>query len=161
MAKKPETEADYEIGYKKPPKEHRFSKERQPSLRRRRSPPISQTDVAALLSEPLPVRTGGVVRQMSAFEIGLRKLLKAALQERDLKAALTVLKLCEDYAIIEPAPDPLSGGVLVVPKSWDPDEWMAMFDRFGAPPWPGPRSGLPGDPPAPGGAEVNSRATRR
>ena len=51
--------ADYEIGYKKPPKEHRFSKERQPSLRRRRSPPISQTDVAALLSEPLPVRTGG------------------------------------------------------------------------------------------------------
>jgi hypothetical protein len=156
------TAGGYEVGYGKPPKEHRFTKDRQPFSRGRRKKARSgQTDVAALLNEPIPVRTGDVVREMSAFEIGLRKLVKAALQDRDLKAAFAFLKLCEDYAIIEPVPPPRSGGVLTVPRTWDCNEWMAMLERYGAPPWPGPRSGLPGDPPSADGAEVCSHAIRR
>ncbi len=152
---------NYPVGYKKPPKEHEFSKDHQPERRgRTKKRKSGATDVAAILSEPLPARIGGVVRQMTAFEIGLRQLVRSALKG-DLKAALEFIKQCEEYDVIGPTCVPESGGVLVVPKTWDWDEWMAMFDQHGPPPWPGPRSGMPGDPPLPGAPKVASHATRR
>ncbi len=154
----------YPIGYKKPPKAHQFSKDHQPERRGRTKKRRSGApDVAAILSEPLPARIGGVVREMTAFEIGLRQLVRSALKG-DLKAALEFIKLCEEYDIIGPACDPESGYLLVVPKTWDWDEWEAMFEKHGPPPWPGPRSGLPGDPPLPGAPKVSgfgTRATKR
>jgi hypothetical protein len=151
----------YPIGYKKPPKEHQFRKDHQPVRRgRTKKPKSGGTDVAALLSEPLPARIGGVVRQITAFEIGLRQMVRAALKG-NLKAALEFIKRCEEYGIIEPARVPESGGVLVVPKTWIWDDWMAMFEAHGSPPWPGPRSGMPDDPPADDGEKVHNHATGR
>lgn len=30
----------------------------------------------------------------------------------------------------------------MIPRDWDQDEWMSMFNDYGLPPWPGPRSGI-------------------
>jgi Family of unknown function (DUF5681) len=149
MADQKTPAGDYEVGHGRPPKRTQFQKSRSgnPGGRPKAIRP-NATDVAAILSEPIPVSMGSTLRDLSAFEIGLRKLVRAALKDRDLKAALALLKLCEDYAIIEPGGVPETGGVVVLPKSWDPDEWLEMLHRYGRPPWPGERDGLPGDLPA-------------
>ena len=140
---------DYEVGSCRPPKQTQFQKGRSgnPGGRPRAVKPGPGL-VASILNEPIRVKKGGVSRRMSPFETSLRSLAKRALKDRDLKAALEFLKVCEQYGIIAPAPVPQSGGVLIIPKTWNRDDWMAMFHRYGRPPWPGQRSGLPGDPPA-------------
>jgi hypothetical protein len=70
--------------------------------------------------------------------------VKRALNENNLKAILEFVRLCERYGIMAPLPPPeRCGRVLVVPKTWDWDEWLQMFHEHGPPPWPGERSGLP------------------
>lgn len=149
MADQKTPAGEYEVGHCRPPQGSQFQKGRSgnPGGRPKAIKP-NATDVVAVLSEPIPVSMGSTVRKLSAFEIGVRKLARAALKDRDLRAALKLLKLCEEYGIIEPGPAPVSGGVLVIPRTWDQDEWLEMLHRYGRPPWPGPRSGLPGDPPA-------------
>jgi Family of unknown function (DUF5681) len=142
-------EANPEVGYCRPPKWSRFRKGRSGNPRGRpgRVEPAG-VDIAALLREPIAVTKGGVARAMSPFEAGLRSLVKRALMGRDLKAARAFLKICEGYEVmVPPRTPPLTGRLIVIPKSWDRDEWMEMFHRLGPPPWPGKRSGLPGDPP--------------
>ena len=90
----------------------------------------------------------GVSRRMSPFEASLHSQVKRALIERDVGAMVRIITLCERYGILEMLPEPpLRGGLLIIPKSWREEEWRAMFKKHGPPPWPGPRSGLPGDPP--------------
>lgn len=141
---------DHKVGYCRPPKRTQFRKGRpgNPGGRPRAVKP-GAADIAALLSEPITVKKGGISSEMSPFETSLRSLVKRALIDRNLKAALEFLKRCEQYGILEPARAPEIGSyLLTIPKTWDEDEWMEMFHRYGPPPWPGRRSGLPGDPPA-------------
>jgi hypothetical protein len=57
---------------------------------------------------------------MSGFEAGLRGLVKEALNDRDLRAMLEFLRVCQKYGIIEAPPAALAGGgILVIPKTWD------------------------------------------
>ena len=69
----------------------------------------------------------------------------AAANRVDVQAAVEFLRICEKYGLLAPAPvtHPTSG-VLVIPRSWNRDDWMRMFERHGPPPWPGRRSGLCG-----------------
>jgi hypothetical protein len=134
-----ETAGDYEVGYGKPPKHRQFKRGQSgnPNGRPKEAKP-GPTDVAGILDEPLMVTTAGTTRRMSAFEVGVRQLVKRALNKTDLKAILALVRLCESYGIIAPQPPPEgSGPVLVVPKTWDWDEWMQMFEECGPPPWPG------------------------
>lgn len=136
---------NHEVDYKKPPKHTRFPKGRSGNLKGR--PPKTRPDavnVAGILDESIPVRRAGAARKMSAFEVCVQKLVSRALKDGDLRAALEFLRLCEKYGVLMRAPaPPVSGGVLVVPTSWDRDEWMKMFKTHGPPPWPGDHSGLP------------------
>jgi hypothetical protein len=134
----------YEVGYRRPPKHSRF-KPGQSGNRKGRPPRRREAlDVAGLLDGPIPVSQAGAAREMSGFEVGVRKLVSRALKDGDLQAALEFLRLCEKYRVIVPAPvPPARGNVLVIPKTWDHGEWMAMLEKYGPPPWPGPQSGLP------------------
>ena len=145
---------DYEVGYKRPPRQFHFAKDKQPLRKKGAKTKSGAVDVVAILTEPVPVRIDGGIRKMSPFEIGLRNLVRAALQDRDLKAALEFLKICEAYGITEPGKVAESGGVLIMPGHWDSDEWLAMLAGYSPSPWPTPGSGLPGDPPPPGESEV-------
>ncbi len=117
--------ADYDVGYGKPPKAHRFKKGSSgnpagaPSKRKRK--PI---DVAAILNEPLAVKASGVHRKMTAFEVGVRRLIERALKQGNLPAILEFIALCESFRLLVPPPVEHGGGVVVAPKGVDFQEWV-------------------------------------
>jgi len=117
--------ADYDVGYGKAPKEHRFKKGSSgnpagaPSKRKRK--PI---DVAAILNEPLAVKTSGVHRKMPAFEVGVRRLIERALKQGNLPAILEFIALCVSFRLLVPPPAEHGGGVVVAPKGVDIQEWF-------------------------------------
>lgn len=135
---------DYKVGYGKPPRESKFKKGQSgnPMGRPKKAEP-DPVDVVQILNESITVRQGGVTREISPFEAAVRKLVSRALKDENFNAALTFFRLCEKYGIVKPEPSTQVGGILSVPKAWDWDEWMEMFMKYGAPPWPGSRSGLP------------------
>ena len=123
----------------------RAAKPRRRARRRLTRPDPAQ--IAALLSEPVAVRSQGRSRKMPPFEASLRAQVRRALVDRDLRALECLLKLGQRHGLLEaPAAPPVSGALLIIPHSWKRNDWMAMFHRYGPPPWPGPRSGMPGDP---------------
>jgi hypothetical protein len=132
-----------------PSQDGRAARERRGRRHRRRARP-DPAQLAALLSAPVTVGRQGGARKMSPLEASLRVQVRRALVERDLRALEYLLKLGQRHGMLEapPAP-PLAGGLLIIPRSWKRSEWMARFRRLGPPPWPGPHSGLPGDPPEP------------
>src|SRR5262249_24448384 len=125
MADQETAAGGYEVGHCRPPKSTRFRKGRSgnPGGRPKAIKP-NATDVVAILTEPIPVSTASTVHKVSAFEIGVRKLVRAAVKDRDLKVALQLLKLCEEYGIIEPGRAPETDGAVIIPRTWDHDEFM-------------------------------------
>ncbi len=117
--------ADYDVGYGKPPKAHRFKKGSSgnpagaPSKRKRK--PI---DVAAILNQPLAVKASGVRRKMSAFEVGVRRLVERGLKQGNLDAIREFLELCESFRLLVSPPVEHGGGVIVAPRGVDFTEWV-------------------------------------
>jgi hypothetical protein len=142
MTKERETMTEeYEVGRGKPPIHSRWKKGCSGNPRGRPpKPPLDTLSVVELLDGDVQVRQGGVVRTMSTFEVGVRKMVGKALGG-DVRAALRFLKLCDRYDVIVPGPERQTSGVLDVPPDWDFDEWVAMFKTHGPPPWRGKRSG--------------------
>lgn len=124
MADKETPSGDYEVGYGKPPKEHQFKPGRSGNIGGRQKSKISgSTDISKLLNEPVKVTIGGKVREMDIFEASLRKLAKRAI-DKDLRAILRFIKICEEYEILVPPPAAKSGGVIFVPTGVDSREWL-------------------------------------
>ncbi len=124
MADKKKPSGDNEVGYGKPPKEHRFPKGRSGNVSGRpKSKKSGLTDISGLLNEPVKVKAGGKVREMGPFEAGLRKLAKRAV-DKDLRAILKFVKICEEYRGIAPPPGDTSCGVVRAPKGVNFHEWL-------------------------------------
>ena len=134
---------DYEVGYRKPPEKGKFKKRESGNPKGRpKAARSGPADVFKVLDEPVTVRQEGVTREIHPFEAGVRRLVSLALKDENLDAALEFIKICEKYEIMMPESLPRAGGVMRVPKNWDWNEWMEMFNTHGPPPWPGGRSGL-------------------
>ena len=116
---------DYEVGYCKPPLEHRFKKGKSGHLagrpKKRKRKPI---DVAAVLNEPLTVKTSGVLRKMQPFEVMFRRLVERGLKHGDLKAILEFLAICESHGLMMPPPNDWGNSVVHAPKGVDYQEWL-------------------------------------
>ncbi len=124
MADKKKPSGDNEVGYGKPPKEHRFPKGRSGNVSGRpKSKKSGLTDISGLLNEPVKVKAGGKVREMGLFEAGLRKLAKRAV-DKDLGAILKFVKICEEYGGIASPPAVTGGGVVRAPKGVNFYEWL-------------------------------------
>ena len=123
MADKNKPSGEYEVGFGKPPKEHRFQKgtsgnpDGAPSKRK-------LIDVAAILNEPLVVMASGVSQKMPAFEVSVRRLVERGLKQNKLNAILEFLRLCESYRLLALPPDDHGGGVIVAPKGVNFTEWI-------------------------------------
>jgi hypothetical protein len=79
-----------------------------------------QLDVTAFLATPVKVGKGGRARQMSAFEVGLRAQVKAALKEQSLRAIRSLIALAARHELFKPPPPPpRAGGVVVWPGLLD------------------------------------------
>jgi hypothetical protein len=116
---------DNRVGYGRPPPEHRFKKGKsgnsagRPPKRKRK--PI---DVAAILNQPLEVKSSGVRRKMTAFEVAVRRLVERGLKQKNLNATLEFLRLCESHRLMVPPPVDKGGGVVVAPKGVDFHAWL-------------------------------------
>jgi len=114
----------YEVGYGKPPRQHRFPKGRSGNpLGRPKSKKRGKVDVSALLNEPVRVRSGDAEREMSPFEASVRQLASKAIT-RDIPAIRSFVRLCEEYRVITQPPADTGGGVVVAPKGVDFHEWF-------------------------------------
>ncbi len=115
---------DDKVGYGRPPKHTRFKKGQSgnPSGRPK-SRKFGSTDVSELLDELVKVKAGGTAREMSSFEASLRQLANKAVN-KDLRAIIKFVKLCEEYGVIAPPPAMTSGGVIRAPKGVDFHEWF-------------------------------------
>ncbi len=76
-----------------------------------------------MVNEPVKVKAGGKVREMGPFEAGLRKLAKRAV-DKDLRAILKFVKICEEYGVIAARPAATGGSVVRAPKGVEFYEWL-------------------------------------
>lgn len=134
-----EEEDSEKVGFKRPPKAGQFKPGRSGNPRGSRK--FNDYDVAAILDEEVAVRVGSRMRKMSGFELTARGLIGRALKGKSLQAAIDFVRLCEKYKAITP-PSRRQSSTIMVPFGWSIEEYQAMFAKHGAPPWPGPRSGL-------------------
>ncbi len=124
MVDKKKPSGDNEVGYGKPPKQHQFTKGISGNVSGRpKSKKSGLTDISGLLNEPVKVKAGDKVREMGPFEAGLRKLAKRAV-DKDLRAILKFVKICEEYGVIASPPAATGGDVVRAPKGVNFYEWL-------------------------------------
>ncbi len=108
-------------------------------MTRKRTPMF---DLAEVLARPVRVTINGDTKTMHPFEAEVERCAMDALNG-NLAASRRFLKMClREGLIVKPEqPDDTSEN-LVIPKDWDRDDFLAMFYKYGRPPWAGERDGL-------------------
>ena len=110
---------DYDVGYCRPPAAHQFKLGNKANPRgRKKGSHNRRVVIHDVLFEPVTVRGGGELRQMSALEAVLKKTLSKALAG-DNKAALTIIGIAQKEGILTPeqeqaAEDPSEGDLAII-----------------------------------------------
>jgi Family of unknown function (DUF5681) len=93
---------DYEVGYCRPPAEHRFKHGNKANPKgRKKGSRNREVVIREVLLGPVTVREGDTVRQMPALEAVLKKMLAKALAG-DNKAALTIIGIAQKEGVLTP-----------------------------------------------------------
>ena len=136
MSRTPRTQPDgREVGYGRPPRHAQFKpgQSGNPGGRPKRQGKVV-VDLEAILDETVTVTKDGKPCKMSKKEIALRKILKKAIDNDDLKSILYVIDQFERYGALEFS-QTSAGGVVQIPY------WMPMrmgrllVEQYGHPPW--------------------------
>lgn len=106
---------DYEVGYGKPPKEHRFKPGQSGNSRGR---PRKLKVLFAVINEPVPIKINGVTRMAPGYEVGLRKTAQAALAG-DLRAIKRFIAECDKIGLLKGAHFETMGTALIVPRDFE------------------------------------------
>jgi hypothetical protein len=94
--------ADYDVGYCKPPAAYRFKHGNNANPKgRKKGSRNRKVVIRDVLFEAVTVREGSEIRQMSALEAVLKKVLSKALAG-DNKAALTIIGIAQKEGILTP-----------------------------------------------------------
>jgi hypothetical protein len=123
---------DHDVGYGKPPKAHRFRRGQSGNPRGRpKRERYNAIDLSAVLGEPISAETGKGRRRMPGFEAGLRKLASRALEDGDVKAAISFLKLCAEHHVLDhqwsETGQPI--GIVMINANLTQEEWLALYDE--------------------------------
>jgi Family of unknown function (DUF5681) len=93
---------DYQVGYGRPPVEHRFKPGNRANPKGRGKKTRNRKVVVRdLLFEPVTVNEGGEVKQMPALKVVIKKLLSQALKG-DHRSALTIIGLAQRDGLLTP-----------------------------------------------------------
>jgi hypothetical protein len=126
---------EYEVGYKKPPKEHQFKPKHQttasPNGGERKE---DSSNVASWLDKPLKVKRGGKSIRMHPHEAMMISLGKEALKGKP-RATKQFLKECEIAGLLNPTQLEQTHGVIVAPRDVDLRVAKVMIETYGLPPW--------------------------
>lgn len=126
---------DYEVGYKKPPRQHQFK----PRHERNARPggggrKESNLDVASWLDAPLKVKRQGKLTNMHPHEAAMLSLGKRALKG-ERSAAKEFLKQCELAGLLTAKQLEQTHGVFAAPRGVDLSIARVMIETYGLPPW--------------------------
>jgi hypothetical protein len=92
--------AKYIVGYSKPPVEHRFKPGNNANPRgRRKGSRNREVVIREVLFEPVTVREGTEIRQMSALEAVIKKMLSKALTG-DNRSAVTIIAIAQKEGLL-------------------------------------------------------------
>lgn len=127
---------DYEVGYKKPPKNHQFKPKRlrdaiQGAPRQRKEKAL---DLAGIFNKPLLVKRGGKTIAVNAHEAELTSLAKRALKGEP-RATKLFLKHCEAAGLLDAEPGEQTHGVFVIPRGVNRAIVKVLLEAYGLPPW--------------------------
>lgn len=128
------TTTTYKVGYKKPPLETRFGAMRQPQRRGRRAATPPAPDIAALLDEPLQVKSKGKKTKMHLHEATLHGLFKRVIKG-EIGAIKTFLAYCRRAGLLEPAALAAAGVVVEAPRGVPLELAGLLIREVGLPPW--------------------------
>jgi hypothetical protein len=97
-----EAKGDHEVGYCRPPIEHRFKPNNNANPKgRKKNTRNRKLVVREVLFEPVTVRSGTETKQMPAIEAVLKKMLSNALAG-DHKAGLAIIGIAQREGILTP-----------------------------------------------------------
>ncbi|MEO0884095.1 MAG: DUF5681 domain-containing protein [Pseudomonadota bacterium] len=103
----------YDVGYRKPPKQHRFEKGRSGNPRGR---PKKYKSHISVLEETMPMVIDGKKRDISKFEASFRTTTQSALEGR-LAAIKRFMKLCGEAGLLTPQSGERRSGVMMAEYS--------------------------------------------
>jgi hypothetical protein len=139
VAKKPVdaqavADADYKVGYGKPPRDHQFKKNDSRPRKRsgKGSTPIG-SGVATRLDRPLTVHRNGKPEKVHPHELQMLSLGRKAL-EGSSGALREFLKECEDAGLLEPELIERISNVLVEPDGANTHILGVLVKQHGGPP---------------------------
>ncbi|MBI2254729.1 MAG: hypothetical protein HYU58_08935 [Proteobacteria bacterium] len=91
---------DYEVGYGKPPRAHRFKKGQSGNPKGRRKRNLNRkTILLAALEESVTVQIGGKKKTMSKGELAFRRFIQRAIESGESKYMRLLDELMRDYGI--------------------------------------------------------------
>lgn len=127
--------SDYKVGYKKPPKEHRFKKGQSgnPNGRPRKAPAQPRDDSPAAVLKRADERTipvNGSEYTPFALEV---MALQAKAAKGDVAASRQLTSIRKELGLLASAPMQVGGGVLVVPGPMDEADFEKLAFKQQAP----------------------------
>jgi hypothetical protein len=125
---------DYEVGYKKPPRQHQFKPRHERNARPGGGRKESNLDVASWLDAPLKVKRQGKLTNMHPHEAAMLSLGKRALKG-ERSAAKEFLKQCELAGMLTAKQLEQTHGVFAAPRGVDLSIARVMIETYGLPPW--------------------------
>jgi hypothetical protein len=126
---------EYEVGYRKPPKEHQFKPKQHKAVHLNGVERKEYgSDVASWLDKPLKVKRGGKSIKMHPHEAMMTSLGKEALNGKP-RATKQFLKYCEIAGLLNAKELEQTHGVFEVPRGANPRIAKVMIETYGLPPW--------------------------
>lgn len=126
--------SDYAVGKGRPPRNRQFKpgQSGNPGGRPRQKGAI---DVRAILDEPMTAIQEGRARTVSPREAVLRKMVRKALKDDDLRAIRYLIAQFDRHGVLEAPPSGIGGGVLLLPNSMPRTMALDLAENVGPPPW--------------------------
>lgn len=127
-------DAAAKVGYKKPPKEHRFKPGQSGNVSGRPRKKAADFELGDVLDRPVTVTAGGKAQQMEPRKIALLAQLKKA-QEGDKRTLISLLDLLAKHGALGAITKDIGGGVINAPVTMPLPMAKLLAEKHGPPPW--------------------------